>query len=69
MTGIDYISLLKRGLTGVIEVLMEFSLVPSILIILVVAEEHMFFNSKKGRQSIFIPIHSTKSTGNARNEN
>jgi hypothetical protein len=36
--------------------------------ILVVAEEHMFFNSKKARQSIFIPTHPTKSTGNARNE-
>jgi hypothetical protein len=48
---------------------MEFSYVPSILIILVVAEEHTYFNSKKGRQSIFIPIHPAKSTGNAKNEN
>jgi hypothetical protein len=33
---------------------MEFPYVPSILIILVVAEEHTYFNSEKGRQSIFM---------------
>jgi hypothetical protein len=33
---------------------MEFSLVPSILIILEVAEVHTFFNSEKGRWSIFM---------------
>jgi hypothetical protein len=33
---------------------MEFSYVPTILIILVVTEEHTFFNSEKGRQSNFM---------------
>jgi hypothetical protein len=38
----------------VIENLMEFSYVPSILIILVVADEYTYFNSERGRYSIFM---------------